>query len=271
MDQLNSQLNIELRSSLANVVGMAVFEKAESDWAPIAEILADEKTKEFIAALNGFILIFNYKTGIYEYISEGIRSELGHCTEQFIGNTGVDHVYALLMPEHGRFLVDTIAPRMMDYLIKNVTPETGKNYCYNSCLKIRNTDNEHFWYLLNTVIIQTCDNGFPLRTMLTCTNIHQYKKDEYVYYNLKKKDQSGIFFTVFDGIANKDMDAINLTARELEILNLIGEGFSNKQIAYKLFVSLNTINTHRKNILRKTDCKGAAELTRFAFDKGLIR
>ncbi|MCX7768304.1 MAG: response regulator transcription factor [Flavobacteriales bacterium] len=62
-----------------------------------------------------------------------------------------------------------------------------------------------------------------------------------------------------------------LSIRELEILRLVVKGLSAKEIADKLFLSVHTIYTHRKNILRKLACKNAAELVSYALDKGLLR
>lgn len=54
-----------------------------------------------------------------------------------------------------------------------------------------------------------------------------------------------------------------LTAREREILTLICDGYTSQRISDKLYVALNTILTHRKNILRKLDCKNVAELVKY--------
>jgi DNA-binding CsgD family transcriptional regulator len=54
-----------------------------------------------------------------------------------------------------------------------------------------------------------------------------------------------------------------LTVREKEILSLIFQGLSSKAIAERLFTSIHTISTHRKNILQKLDCKNVAELMRY--------
>ncbi|MCX7649211.1 MAG: response regulator transcription factor [Flavobacteriales bacterium] len=62
-----------------------------------------------------------------------------------------------------------------------------------------------------------------------------------------------------------------LSIRELEILRLVVRGKSAKEIAEDLFLSVHTIYTHRKNILRKLSCKNAAELVSYAMDKGLLR
>lgn len=61
-----------------------------------------------------------------------------------------------------------------------------------------------------------------------------------------------------------------LTKREKEILSLIAQGLTDKEIAEKVFLSPLTIITHRKNILSKLGLKNKVEITRFAFDHKLI-
>jgi len=61
-----------------------------------------------------------------------------------------------------------------------------------------------------------------------------------------------------------------LSRREKEILALIAEGYTNPQIAEKLFVSPFTVDTHRRNLLTKLDVKNTATLIRFAVEHQLI-
>lgn len=61
-----------------------------------------------------------------------------------------------------------------------------------------------------------------------------------------------------------------LTEREREILNLIAKEHSNKQIAEKLFISERTVETHRKNIFRKTNTTSLVGLIKYAFANNLI-
>ena len=60
-----------------------------------------------------------------------------------------------------------------------------------------------------------------------------------------------------------------LTTREREILQLIAEGFSNKEIATQLTLSLHTVHVHRKNIMSKLDIHRQADLIRYALKKGI--
>jgi DNA-binding NarL/FixJ family response regulator len=60
-----------------------------------------------------------------------------------------------------------------------------------------------------------------------------------------------------------------LSKREVEIVNLIVGGFTNAKIADKLFISIFTVDTHRKNILQKLEVKNTAELVKIAFEQGI--
>ena len=60
-----------------------------------------------------------------------------------------------------------------------------------------------------------------------------------------------------------------LTEREQEIVRLIVKEFSNKKIAEKLFISERTVETHRKNIFRKTNTSSLVGLVKFAFEHNI--
>ncbi|MEO1054587.1 MAG: response regulator transcription factor [Bacteroidota bacterium] len=62
-----------------------------------------------------------------------------------------------------------------------------------------------------------------------------------------------------------------LTDRELEILRCIVDGLNNREIADKLFISARTVDTHRRNIMKKLNTKNTAELVRIAMEKKLTQ
>ena len=61
-----------------------------------------------------------------------------------------------------------------------------------------------------------------------------------------------------------------LSHREKEVLTLIAKGFSNKEIAEKLFISVKTVETHKSNLMEKLQMKTRPELVAFALKKGLL-
>ena len=66
-------------------------------------------------------------------------------------------------------------------------------------------------------------------------------------------------------------DSTGLTPKEKEVLQLIAEGYSSKQIAKTFNLSLNTIHVHRNNIMKKLGIHKQAELVRFALKEGIAQ
>lgn len=62
----------------------------------------------------------------------------------------------------------------------------------------------------------------------------------------------------------------DLSPREREILQLIAEGYTNKQIAEILFISIKTVQTHRTNLMSKLDLHDRGELIKYAIQKKII-
>jgi DNA-binding NarL/FixJ family response regulator len=90
----------------------------------------------------------------------------------------------------------------------------------------------------------------------------------------------GVFFTsnvaklVLDGYLRSDplhsAPAHTLSSREREIVQLLAEGKSNKDIARLLDISVKTAETHRSNIMRKMEFESLAELVRYAIRNKII-
>ena len=68
---------------------------------------------------------------------------------------------------------------------------------------------------------------------------------------------------------NQD-ETSRLTDREIEIIRMIEQDFGNKQIADMLFISERTVETHRKNILRKTNTQTVVGLLKYAYERKII-
>ena len=62
----------------------------------------------------------------------------------------------------------------------------------------------------------------------------------------------------------------SLTAREMEVLQVLAEGFSVKEISANLYISKNTVNSHRTHIMEKLDIHSTAKLIQYAIQKGLV-
>lgn len=94
---------------------------------------------------------------------------------------------------------------------------------------------------------------------------------------LEKIARGGIYFSqeVLDEMQKssekkKTTEEIRLTGREIEIIKLIEKEFGNKQIADHLFISERTVETHRKNIFRKTKTATLIGLIKYAYESNII-
>jgi two-component system nitrate/nitrite response regulator NarL len=81
------------------------------------------------------------------------------------------------------------------------------------------------------------------------------KGENYFDSSLKKSDHK------------KNDNDIPLSKREMEIVKLIGEGKTSQEIADLLFIGKTTVDTHRKNILKKLSLQGKSELLRYSMEK----
>jgi len=94
---------------------------------------------------------------------------------------------------------------------------------------------------------------------------------------IKKVYSGGIYFQqkILDELEKqsnikKQVSNVNLTIREKEIILLLEKDLSNKQIADALDISVRTVETHRKNILKKTDTNNLLSLIKWAYDHKVI-
>lgn len=103
----------------------------------------------------------------------------------------------------------------------------------------------------------------------------------YVLKNATKNELLEAIFTVsagktylsgdvFQMLRTKESNKIILTRREKEVLELIADGLTNNEIAVKLFVSVTTVDTHRKNLLSKFQARNIASLVKMAVQMELI-
>ncbi|NOY47495.1 MAG: response regulator transcription factor [Chlorobi bacterium] len=102
----------------------------------------------------------------------------------------------------------------------------------------------------------------------------------------KEERKTGVLYLAYhknDNLDNKDdanksnrQSKIKLTGetpltnRELEIIKLITKEYSNQEIADKLFISIRTVETHRKNIMEKLHTKSVIGLVHYVIQNGLI-
>ncbi|MEO7983409.1 MAG: response regulator transcription factor [Bacteroidota bacterium] len=168
-----------------------------------------------------------------------------------------------------------LAEKKVDVLLTDITMPAGMSG-YDLSLRIRKELPE-----VKILALSMSEEGAMINKM-----IDEAKVDGYIPKSSGQKELltaietiagGGQYFSqailkqyeVFQKIKG-DNKLLHLTSRELEIIGCITRHYSNKQIAAELFISERTVETHRKNIYRKTNTKGEASLIQFIKEHNLL-
>lgn len=124
-------------------------------------------------------------------------------------------------------------------------------YILSYTYKLRKANGEYITIKQQCQAIEITNHGHLSKTLVIHKRITPY---------LERPEND---YKIFDKTRNVFIDAencYNLTKREIEVLNYIREGLTNKELAAILHISIHTIETHRKKILQKTNSKNFIEL-----------
>jgi DNA-binding NarL/FixJ family response regulator len=103
-----------------------------------------------------------------------------------------------------------------------------------------------------------------------CTAIKEVHGGHSFYSPSITKEMERQNHTVPDRNGVQRASSVRLTKREMEVLQLIAEGYANKQIADELNISIKTVEKHRDHLMHKLDIHDTASLTRYAIAEGII-
>jgi DNA-binding NarL/FixJ family response regulator len=195
-------------------------------------------------------------------IKEGIKAILKRKSDFTICGEAQDsqELYELLPDSKADILV-------IDYHLKNAFsindikhvrkayPHIGILVITTNTLKkdVMDTMNEG----INSYILKTCDEDEIMSAFQATSKKEKFFCGKILDIVLDKKQEAAC-------------EGVKLTTREIEIVKHVAEGLSTKEISDMLYLSLHTVNTHRKNIWRKLEIKTQSELVRFAIKNGII-
>ncbi|MNY00778.1 Response regulator protein VraR [compost metagenome] len=128
-------------------------------------------------------------------------------------------------------------------------------------LELRYTIIDHaFQIYIGAIALIFTGLGIWLATKLSKPKVAVFTVEKEVYHD------SNAGFTV----NQQEINRLNLSKRELEVLELMAKGLSNHEIAASLFVSLNTIKTHSSRLFEKMEVKRRTQAIDFAKKTGII-
>lgn len=202
---------------------------------------------------SSFFWLFDYRKGEPIFVSASVKEVLGY-QHAFLNKGGIND-FLRLVPAEDRLLLNKVyADIHADY--HRIPVEEKGLYRFDFNYRVQRADYRNVSVLQQTLFLQTLPSGFPLLELSVLTDFSTYKSNALVQLQIYKKQEDS-YTRVAAYQYDESLD--KLTEREKEVLGLIAQGLTDKEMADKMFISLHTVKTHRKNILTKTNSRNAAE------------
>lgn len=218
------------------------------------------------------IYLVDYTRRSYVYVDEACFDLFGITARQWI-EEGLEGYISRWHPTDYRVIDRHIFPDSMRFL-ESIPAERYPGLIFSYNYRTLNARGQYITILQRSSFIPSSLPGRPLGSIGVAFDITHFKTDLSIVHTIEEV-QPADSGTANDLLYKKvhpleDIGSFSLSKRELEILKWIAEGFSSKQIADTLCLSLNTVNNHRKNMLHKTGCKTATELLNYALKHGFL-
>ena len=208
-----------------------------------------KETADFMPCV---VVIHQLKPFTPIYMSEKGLSKLGIKKEELM-EIGADY--------HKRFFNNedmTNFLKKMEVLLARRDPE--ETFSFFQQVKF-NKDKKWVWHLSSVRIFHQAIDGTPTHTCTTAIPIDQMK---HIPNKAERLLAENMFF-------NQNLEKfLSLGCREKEVLKLVAMGESSIEIAEKLYISVETVSTHRKKIKQKLGIKNTYEFTKYAYAFDLI-
>lgn len=211
------------------------------------------------------LYILNFETQHYLFVSQNCFSITGYTSDEYM-RMGRTFFLSQVHPDDMKILSSKTFEKFITYT-KELDKEDIKKSRFSVNYRLKRKDGEYIKVIQQYLILEVNSEGYPLLSLGLVTDITPHMPDDKVVFSISKYDKK-LGFQVLSSETYLNTPLV-LTKRESEILLLIIRGLSSKQIANTLYVSLYTIQAHRRNILEKTKCKNTIDLINYAMLNGM--
>lgn len=227
----------------------------------VSEIIAS-----FFAPGPYYYYIFNFYNHCFEYVHPNIRQVLGYEPEAF----DLDLFFAIMNAEDMEQMKWKEAAAA-EFLFRRIPPEKLTSYkvCYSFRLRSSQGIEKNILHQVITLTLQEDKIHYVLGVHTDISHLQGTPDNRISFIGLKGEPSYYSLNTAPDALLAPAAD-IKLSNREKEIVRMLAEGLSSKQIGDKLFISPHTVDTHRRHLLSRTQTSNTLELVAVCLRRGII-
>jgi DNA-binding CsgD family transcriptional regulator len=213
-----------------------------------------------------FQAIFDFPTRAFDHVSKNVEDILGYSSEDFT----INKLMSIIHPDDVPTVLknETLAGIFLNkYIQPQERPYYKATYQYRAACVTGD-----YILLLHQAIILTHDHaGNISKTFLNFSDISKYKieRNKKVSFIDIRGIKSYTNIEIQEDLKNYITEDL-LSSREMEVLQLISEGYNSKEIANMLHISYDTVRTHRNNIIAKKNFKSINQAIAFYIRRGVL-
>ncbi|MGE7778222.1 LuxR C-terminal-related transcriptional regulator [Chitinophaga sp. NPDC101104] len=254
-----NDLYLEVKKYWASVAG----KEGNVDFSTLqAQIETHKRLFNIFQAGSYFFLLFDIYNGEIAEVSPGLFDVLGYTQGELNMEEYVNKIHPEDMPFFLKF------EQHLFNFYHGLTVDQIGQYKVQYDLRIKKKNGNYARILIQYIIVN--HHGHDLKHSFHLhTDITHIKNEGEPHFSVIGLNGLPSYYDIQKTITSSSSKSL-FTAREREILKGVVEGKSSQQLAGELFVSIHTINSHRKNILAKGNVKTPLELVRKAIIEGWI-
>lgn len=209
---------------------------------------------------NQFLYITDLKKKSFPYIDKNVSFVLGYDVKELCLHSFYDFIH----PDDQVFVLSLLGKLLNLAGSLKIAP---MEHTLSMDFRIKQKNGYYKRILRQTSVYKSDKKGHPVLMLNVCTDISHINKPDRVDFSISGNKQPVLEKFLQDEI---NADSQMLSKRELDIAKYLVQGKSSREISDLLCISKNTVDTHRRNMLEKTNRKNTPELILYCVENGLV-
>lgn len=214
---------------------------------------------------NSTYSVLDMHRNTYLLKSSKFKRLLGYVNPEDIENDDIELFHRIIHPDDLTFVIETENEAYTFY--KNLPANEKKDYKLVYDFRVKNVTGSYMRFIHQFIVLEQDRAGKTWLALIVTDLISERATNDKPQRRMINIKTGKLY--LFNNDDSNNSDTL-LTKRETEILSLIAQGLDSRDISERLFISVNTVNNHRQNILSKTRTENTTQALLYTKRIGII-